>query len=171
MAEAIVSLDLRLLAREAKKLDVTLEQMGRIGLQAQARAIREYGEDWLSDAIMRAPVLTGALRASGEVDGPDDEGDGSRVRVGFGMPYAAVQDAKETVIRPVRAKFLFVPLTEGATPGDPSLVFGEDFLLLKSVTIRGNQYLTGQIAERQENMAPAVGRRMFDIMRGSRPAS
>ena len=169
MAEAVITLDTALLAKEARKLDIELGRLEQIGIEAQARAIHEYGEDWLSDAIKRAPVKTGALRAAGDVTSPEDVGDGTRVRLGFNIVYAAIQD-KGGIIKPVRAKMLFIPLVEGATPGDPDLVWGKDFVLVDQVELKGNQYLTGQIPDRQENMAPAVGRRMFEIMRGSRPS-
>ena len=164
MAGEMLELDMRALDRELQKLDRKLDRTSRRGEEAGAQAMREYGEDTLAEAAQRTPHKSGDLRGSGVVDGPHLTADGSEVIVSFNKVYAAIQDVGGTV-RAKSAGALFIPLREGATPGDPSLVMGVDFWLQQSVVIKGNRYLTGILDDRTKNMPRAIGRRMFQLMK------
>lgn len=77
-----------------------------------AQALREFGEAVLTDAkTTYVPVDTGALRASGFVEGLDAEG---TVLLGFGgpaAPYAVIVHEDLTVTHKVgQAKYLETPL-------------------------------------------------------------
>ena len=163
MAGEMLELDTKALDRELHKLDRKLDRTSRRGEEAGGQAMVEYGEDTLADAAQRAPHKTGDLRASGVVDGPHLTEDGSEVIIAFNKEYAAIQDVGGTV-RAKAAGALFIPLREGATPGDPSLVLGVDFWLQPSVVIPGNRYLTGILEDRTKKMPRAIGRRMFQLM-------
>src|SRR6059036_477727 len=76
------------------------------------QALREFGETVMTDAkATYVPVDTGALRASGFVDGPDAAG---TVTLGFGgpaAPYAVIVHEDLTVTHKVgQAKYLETPL-------------------------------------------------------------
>jgi hypothetical protein len=163
MAE-MLEFDMKLLDRELRRLDKNLDRTSRRGEAALTQAMMEYGEDTLAEATQRAPHDEGALRASGLVDGPHNTTEGKEVIIAFNKEYAAIQDVGG-IVRAKRAKALFIPLRKGATPGDPSLIMGEDFWLQPSVEIKGNKYLTGIIEDRTRKMAPALAKRMFGLMR------
>lgn len=164
---AMLELDTRALDRELRKLDKSLDRTSQEGEIALGQAQVEYGEDMLNEASRRAPHKEGNLIGAGVVDGPHRSREGWLVVLGFNIEYAAIQDVGGD-IRPKDAGALFVPLRDGVVPGDPSLVWGEDFVLAQKVHIPGNKYLTGIIEERTQKMAPALARRMFDLMKRRR---
>jgi len=53
-----------------------------------AMAMMSVGEEWMTEAKKRTPVDTGALRASGHVQGPEEIGDTMIVKLVFGGPSA-----------------------------------------------------------------------------------
>lgn len=170
MGEPFISVDKRRILksiRETVKGLRLLEDRFDIALK---RAVVEYAEDTMGEAAMRAPVDTGTLSGSGTVDGPHDDAEGFKVNVAFGGPakdYAPIQDLGGTITA-TPGKSLFVPLRKGVRPGEPGLTWGEDFVLTKSVTIKGNRYLTGLIPSRQRAASSAVGRRVLELIRGGR---
>lgn len=82
------------------------------------RALREEAEIEMTEAKQRTPVLTGALRASGRVEGPDIQGYNIEVKMRFGGPsvnYAIkVHENLEAYHRNGQAKFLESTLRESA---------------------------------------------------------
>ena len=99
------------LKRVAARIDKLVQEGGR-RFVAAARAEMEIE---LTEAKARTPVDTGALRASGHVDGPDG---GGRIRVVFGgpaAPYAVKVHEDLSAYHAVgQAKFLESVLLESA---------------------------------------------------------
>ena len=75
-------------------MDKFTATLRRLAAQAPAfagTALRREGERIMTDAKRRTPVDTGALRASGHVQGPAFSGSAATVTLGFGgaaTPYA-----------------------------------------------------------------------------------
>ena len=80
---------------------------------AVSRAMRQEGETTMTEAKSETPVETGALRASGLVDGPHTEGDVIILELGFGgsaSDYALIVHERMDVHHPVgKAKYLEDP--------------------------------------------------------------
>ncbi len=180
-SDLLFSIDTRALRRSLAKGLRDLKVTEKETIEAANEAWVKYAESTLEEAQERAPVGTGGggklksappgdLRASGDVDGPHDIGNGIEVFIGFRKVYARIQDLGGTIV-PVRAKRLFNPLREGVQPlkkGDPrrkDQKQGFDFALAKSVTLPGSRYLTGLMPERAANAAPAVGMATVAILR------
>ena len=98
-----VSITVTGFARVQERLAALAEEFG----EAVGNAVRAESEIIMTEAKRRTPVLTGALRESGNVTGPDGDGD---VVLGFGgpaTPYAVyVHENLEAYHRVGRAKFL-----------------------------------------------------------------
>ena len=72
------------------------------------------------------------------------------------VPYARIHEFGG-VIRPKKAKALFVPLRRGVVAGMPGLVHGVDFVLAKKVTIPQRSYLRKALDENRPKILEAVG--------------
>jgi hypothetical protein len=164
MADNFIEVDRRELDRSiaaaTKGLNV-LEEEVEYAIEA---AMLEFSNDMLSEARQRAPIRDGFLRQSGAVDGPTRTPDTIRFDIGFNIEYARIQDLGGDIF-PDKAKMLFIPLRPGVRPGEPDLEFGEDFVLTRKVTLKGNRYLTGIIPERASSAARIVGTRAAAIIR------
>lgn len=139
--------------------------------EAVTQATVQYAEHFLSEAQKRAPAGEGPLRASATVIDPLDQGDTILVRAGFNLIYAAYQDQGTKglpggVLKPVRAKALFIPLRKGVRPGDPDLVRGVDFVLAKEVRYKGTGYFTLTLEEMKPLAAQAIGEQVLAILKG-----
>lgn len=111
---------------EVKGLDALAARLKGLGVAvgpAAGNALRVEAELMMTEAKRRTPVLTGALRASGHVTGP--EGDAQVVTLAFGGPAApyAVFVHENLAARHVtgEAKFLERPVLE-ALPGLPERI-------------------------------------------------
>jgi hypothetical protein len=86
--------------------------------QSIGQALREEAEIEMTESKRRVPVDTGALRGSGRVVGPIDEGGDSLVRMEFGdaaAPYALyVHEDLEAFHKVGQAKYLESVLVESA---------------------------------------------------------
>jgi len=60
---------------------------------------------------------------------------------------------KDTIIIPRSAKALFIPLRRDVKPGEPNLVFGEDFILAKVVRIRPRPFIGPAVKESKKEVA------------------
>jgi hypothetical protein len=95
-------------------------------------ALREEAEAILAEALRLCPVETGALRASGKIDGPTWSGGGDcTVPFSFGggpVDYALLQHETPPPIYthepPTRDKFLEIPLLESQQGLDARLIAG-----------------------------------------------
>lgn len=105
-----ISLDIAGLDTLNAKLAAIFAQVGA----AAEHALRAEGEIEMTEAKLRTPVLTGALRASGHVEGPRD----GAVRLVFGgpaAPYALyVHENMEALHKTGQAKFLESVILESA---------------------------------------------------------
>lgn len=74
---------------------------------------REEGEQTMTESKLETPVETGALRASGHVDGPHDEGSAVWIELAYGgaaAGYALIVHERTDVHHPVgKAKYLEDP--------------------------------------------------------------
>ena len=161
---------------EEAKFDVSLKQViGNLKIiedraeRAITQAVVEFSEHFLSEAQKRAPVESGALRAAATVEGPSVEDDIIVARIGFNLIYAAMRDQGTKglpggVLRPVRAKALFIPLRKGARPGDPTLKWGVDFVLAKEVKQKGNGFFTLTFEEMKAVANKQIGERVTALL-------
>ena len=170
LEESFISINKKALKSEVKKASDQIGELGRRYLRAAAQAMLEFTLDTLSIAQERTPIREGRLRESAEIGDVFLSPDFFSIQGGFNLVYAAAQDLG-AIIRPVTARALFIPLIDGATPGDPTLKLGVDFMLVPGPTtkkdfveIPGNLYLTGIMPERNAILTQAVGRRTFEIM-------
>ena len=67
-----------------------LTQAREIAQQAAVKAVSQFGNHLIGDAAEIAPVLTGALKASGTAEEAKLEGDTVEQRIGFNTDYAAI---------------------------------------------------------------------------------
>lgn len=139
--------------------------------EAVTQSTVQYAEHFLSEAQKRAPIDEGTLRGSSTVLEPLNQGDTLLVQAGFNLIYAAYQDQGTKglpggVLRPVRAKALFIPLRKGVRPGDPNLVRGVDFVLAKEVRYKGTGYFTLTLSEMKPLAAQAISERVLAILKG-----
>lgn len=92
------------------KLLATIHQKTRQLPDKAGMALKEVGEVWMTEAKKRTPADTGTLRTSGHVQGPDNRGMETEVRLVFGgpaAPYAAVVHENLTAHHPSgQAKYL-----------------------------------------------------------------
>lgn len=100
-----------------KEAEARLRELVEKFPKTALRAVREEAEIEMTEAKKRTPVDTGALRASGYVDGPAYDVDGDIVvRYGFGgpsAPYALqVHEDLEAFHKVGQAKFLESVLRE-----------------------------------------------------------
>jgi hypothetical protein len=73
--------------RDVAKVVANIRKYGRVASDAAAQGLREGGESIMAvSKELFVPVDTGALRASGHVDGPEQEAEGLVVRLSFGGP-------------------------------------------------------------------------------------
>jgi hypothetical protein len=166
-----ISIDVGRVKADLVKAGKVLEGLDESIERALRQAMVEYMNDVQADAQQKAPIGdTGDLRASATTTDPIEEGNGVVVFTAFNLVYAALRDQGTKglpggVIRPVRAKRLFIPLRKGVRPGDPNLIRGVDFVLAKEVRQQGNGYLTATFNERKVNAAQLIGQRIFELVR------
>lgn len=102
------------LDRLERQLNKLAQGMG----ESAGNALRAEAEVEMTEAKRLTPVLTGALRGSGHVTGPDWRGRTITVTMGFGgpaAPYAVyVHQDEEAFHRNGQAKFLEEPLLQAA---------------------------------------------------------
>ena len=147
-----------------------LQVTGERAILALRQALFEVANDMIAEAQQKAPVGEGRLRESATVEEPVLEGTLISVVAGFNVVYARIRD-QGGIIRPVRAKALFIPLKRGVRPGQPGLVLGEDFQLVPGpmtrkdhVEQKGTGYLTTTVAARVPTLADVIGQRVIAIM-------
>lgn len=70
------------------KYSADINMMMKIPLENMTKGLDRMSKDILNQARMNAPILTGALRASGNISAT---GLYSRV-IGFGVPYATIRE-------------------------------------------------------------------------------
>lgn len=171
MAKPFITIDVGRMRADLRKAGKVLDGLDESIDRALKQAMVEYMNDVQADAQQKAPIGdTGDLRASATTTDPILEGDGVVVYTAFNMVYAALRDQGTKglpggVIRPVRAKRLFIPLRKGVRPGDPNLIRGVDFVLAKEVRQEGNGYLTATFNERKVNAGQLIGQRIFELVR------
>jgi hypothetical protein len=165
--KAFVSIDTSRLNSDIQATIAGLEAAGESVQERFKQSMLQVAEDILSQAQEKAPHGDGTLAGSGTVV---DAGVGEEVLilVGFNLVYAHIRD-QGGVIRPVKAKALFIPITKGARPGMPGLKLGVDFQLVPGpmthkteVRQEGNRYLTATFEHRQGTFGLDVGK----ILRG-----
>ena len=59
---------------------------------------------------------------------------------------------KDIIIKPVKAKTLFIPLKKGVKVGDTGLTFGKDFILTKIVRIRPRPFILPALVKSQDEI-------------------
>lgn len=152
-----------------------LEKLGRTSAAINAPnldvVLRSAAEEVLARARRRAPFQFGRLRDSDFVEDSPGTGRGRSVRFGFDTEYAGVMDQgwRTTVIRPVRAKALFIPLSARAARQGPRayrrLKRGVDYTFAKQVippkpkkfADKGpNYYFSGTLEEFQREASPSL---------------
>lgn len=158
-AKPFIALEIPNLSAQMAGLEEGIRSAGARAEEALKRGMTDYAEDMLAEAIDRAPVGSGELRGSGTTVGPEQDGTEISVYIGFNKVYARMRDLGG-IIRPVRAKALFIPIREGVRPGQPGLVWGEDFVLTQLVQQKGNKYLTGTLERRKGTAAATIARVM-----------
>lgn len=163
---SFIELDVKGLAAQAAKVAENMEQAGDFAEKAFDKALAGVAEKILGDAQEAAPEGKGVLRGSGTTVGPEHVGTEISVLIGFNLVYARIRD-QGGVIRPVKAKALFIPLRDGVRPGQPGLKLGVDFQLVPGPMTRktevkqeGNQYLTGTFEKHRGTVGLEVGRLM-----------
>jgi len=166
-----ISIDIGRMRADLKKVGVVLDGLDESIDRAMKQAMVEYMNDVQADAQQKAPIGdTGDLRASATTTDALQEGNGVVVFTAFNIVYAALRDQGTKglpggVIRPVRAKRLFIPLRKGIRPGQPNLIRGLDFILAKEVRQSGNGYLTATFNERKVSAGQLIGQRIFELVR------
>jgi hypothetical protein len=104
--------------RGTAQVAANLRTLVRAVPAAVGRALREEAEIEMTEAKERTPVDTGALRASGHVEGPDHQGRAISVDLNYGgpsAPYAVYVHEDLEAHHPVgQAKFLESTLLESA---------------------------------------------------------
>jgi hypothetical protein len=138
-----------------------------VAIQEFVKAASQFAEFTLGIAQQRAPVKTGALRASGTVTDPVFQGNVITIFVGFNLVYARIQDFGGEIF-PQTAQALFIPLRPGVVPIKDKAQqkasgqkFNVDFTLAKSVFINGNDYWTDTIEEQAPRASREIGRVAF----------
>lgn len=101
-----------------KELQRNVDRLSRDVTQAAGRALREEAEIEMTEAKHRTPVDTGALRASGRVEGPHVQSDEIAVTLQFGDAAATyalyVHENLEAFHKVGQAKYLESTLVESA---------------------------------------------------------
>lgn len=171
MAKPFITIDGNRIRADLKKVGVVLNGLTESIKKATAQAMVEFMNDVQADAQQKAPIGdTGDLRASATTTDPAPDGEGIVVYTVFNIVYAAMRDQGTKglpggVLKPVRARRLFIPLRKGVRPGQPGLVMGVDFVLAKEVRQKGNGYLTATFNERKVNAGQLIGQRIFELVR------
>lgn len=171
MAKPFITIDGNRIRADLKKVGAVLNGLDESIGRATKQAMVEFMNDVQADAQQKAPIgETGDLRASATTTDPLPEGEAFVVFTVFNIIYAALRDQGTKglpggVIRPVRARRLFIPLKKGVRPGQPNLVMGQDFILAKEVRQKGNGYLTATFNERKINAGQLIGQRIFELVR------
>ena len=166
-----LSLDLPLLKKGIARVDRELSEIPGEFEEAVADAMAQWVDEVLGEAHDRAPHRDGRLRESATRIGPVVTPGSIDVKGGFNLVYARIRD-QGGEIRPVRAKALFIPLRRGVRPGEPSLVWGKDFVLARRVVQKGNRYLTGVLDEKMPKAAEEIGSlawQLFTERKGAGP--
>lgn len=159
-----VTIDVEKLKESSEDVIAKLEQLGVNVEKEFDVALAQVAEDILSDATAKAPIDEGHLRAAAQTVGPYKDAQETVVLIGFNIVYARIRD-KGGVIRPVRAKALFIPLRKGVRPGQPGLTLGVDFQLVPGpmtnkteVRQTGTGYLTLTFEARAPRASADVGK-------------
>lgn len=153
--------------RTLRRLKITRSRSNK----AIADAYFTYTIGLVGIAREKAPLgTTGSLRASAFVEDPEFKGSLIIIRAGFKAIHARMRDIGTSflpggVLRPVVAEALFIPLRAGASPNDPSLIQGIDFVLAKEVKQEGNRYWTGTLEEQLPQASRIVGRTAFAVLK------
>lgn len=115
-------LSMRSEVRGAEVLRQAFRRWGRRAYAALGSALYIEAQGIMTESKREVPVKTGALRGSGQVDLPVDEGRRWRVRLGYGdqsVGYAVHVHERLDTFHPVgKAKYLEDPL-QRAAPGLP----------------------------------------------------
>ena len=167
----VVNLDVNAIIKDVNKLDAQLGKIPGLTLRFVQLAVVQFAELLLGRAQARAPVTTGALRASGTVSAPLVDPDGSViVFMGFNIIYARIQD-EGGVIRPVTAQALFIPLRQDPfiVPNAPGLKVGVDFVFAQEAILVGNTYWTDTIEEGAPTATQDIGRATFNLLKEAFP--
>lgn len=171
MVQEFITVDDKALRANLQAAERNLRKFGEQFARATSQAMIEQMEDWVSQGALAAPVEEGTLRASGTTTGPTRQGDEVVVTGGFNVAHATIRD-QGGVIKPVRAKALFIPLRKGARPGDKSLKLGVDFMLIPGPTTnktevrqRGTHYFSGVIEKEKARAAANIARRAAELMK------
>jgi hypothetical protein len=164
-AKAFVEIDTSRLNSDIRSANAALEAAGENAVEKFRLSMLQVADDVLAEAQEKAPHGDGALAGSGQVVDAS-KGEEVLILVGFNIIYAHIRD-QGGVIRPVKAKALFIPLTKGAKPGMPGLVLGVDFQLVPGpmthkteVRQEGTRYLTATFEARQGTFGLEVGKVM-----------
>jgi len=160
--DELIGINLPAFRSGIKDLGALLAGAGKVYEEAAGAATAQFGEHILGEAGERAPLGDGGLRESGTVEGPVIEGKNYIVFVAFNIVYARMRDIGGT-IKPVRAKMLFIPLRPGARPGDPTLVYGVDFVLARKVVQHGNRYWSATLDELVPRSTELIGKQAIVI--------
>lgn len=171
-ATAFVSLDVSGLAAQAQKCIDGIEGAGRLAEEAFDRALAQVAEDILGDMQDAALAGKGDLRGAATTVGPSKDGLDTVILIGFNLIYAAIRDQGGDIY-PDKARALFIPLREGAMPGDPGLKMGEDFITVPGPMTRknhvhqtGNGYVTLTFERRKGAVGLEVGKLMNAFLVG-----
>lgn len=160
--EKLIAIDLATFGKTLSGAARYLTSARAILEEAAGLATAQFGEFLLGEAGEKAPVDRGGLRESHMLEGPVREGDLWIVFAAYNIVYARMRDIGGE-IKPVRAKALFIPLREGARPGDPTLVWGVDFVLAKKVKQTGNRYWSATLDEFVPDANTLIGKRAIAI--------
>lgn len=175
----VISLNVSRLKKDIRKVNGNLEKVKRLIPQALGLAMAQYMEHVVSLAQAKAPVgNSGDLRGSNFVTEPTVEGGTVSIDGGFNIKYARMRD-RGGIIRPVRAKALFIPLRPGAVPvrgkaaqKASGQVLGRDFQLVpgpltrkRVVRQKGNRFWTSTLEETIPEAPKRVGDQAMNIIR------
>ena len=141
MPDSFATIELRGLGR----LRTTIERkVGGLVKEPGARAFRSVVEVWMTEVKRRTPVLTGALRSTGLVQGPALEGgEGGEMQIrmvvgGPAAPYAAAVHENLTAHHRVgQAKYLESVVAEHKG------TFGQEFAAMLIAGARGYAAVMG----------------------------
>lgn len=163
----VIRINTRKVLKDTKATGAELDKLKAVAIEEFVKATSQFAEFMLGIAQERAPVKTGALRASGTVTDPIIEGKKITIFFGFNLVYARIQDfGGEIFAKPGSA--LFIPLRPGVVPikdkaqqkasGQKQ---GIDFVLVQSVIINGNDYFTDTVDEQKRRASRAIGKVAF----------
>lgn len=160
----LFSIDIPTLKKGLRDVQHNLQVTEDRLVSAISASMVQFTEHVIGIAQQRAPIKHGFLRASATVVGPEIIDRQIVLVGGFNIKYARIQELGGIIRpRPPR-RFLFIPLTDSARPGDPALTFGVDFVLARQVYIKPKLYLTRTVRELRLGAAKAIGARAFQIL-------